>query len=101
MDDQTFILNHGSDFDWSFNWPDGAGGSANLTGYTVELHDAHADMVDRATVTITNAAAGAIRVHMPWVGPHMVRGKWLYFALVVVSATGARYATNKLWIDIA
>lgn len=100
MADDTFILNHGSDFEWSFTWPDGAGGAANLTGYTAAFHDAHPDVVDRATVTITNAAVGTIRVSMPWIGPHMTRGKWLHFALVIVSAGGARYATNQLWIDI-
>lgn len=100
MADDTFILNHGGDFNWSFNWPDGAGGSANLTGYTVELYDAHADVASRATVTITNAAAGTIQMSLPWVGPHMTRGKWMHFALRITSPSGVRHPTNQLWIDI-
>lgn len=100
MADDTFILMHGSDFLWSFAWPDGAGGAANLIGYTVSFHDAHPDVVLRATVTITNAALGLIQMSMPWIGPHMTRGDWLNFSILLVSSSGTRRTTNQLKIDI-
>jgi hypothetical protein len=57
MSDQ-FSLNWGSDFTVQFNWPDGAGGNANLTGYAVSLIDLHPALAGQLTATQRSDPAG-------------------------------------------
>ena len=62
----TFPVNKGSDLEFSFNWPDGSGGNANLTGYTAEAFGVNSLLFANTTVTLTTPATGLITVHIEW-----------------------------------
>lgn len=94
----TFDLNAGSDFAFSFNWPDGAGGNADLTGYTVSIFDASPSIASAIGATLTDAAEGLISVAMEW-PTGLARGRQHYFQVKI--AQGALdVTTNRLWIDV-
>lgn len=66
MRNNTFYVNRGSDLEFTFNWPDGAGGNADLTGYTVTSFEPDAALADQTTVTLTDPATGEITVRIEW-----------------------------------
>jgi hypothetical protein len=98
MSDQ-FSLNWGSDFTVQFNWPDGAGGNANLTGYAVSLIDLHPALAGQLTATLVTPASGLIRLDLPW-SDTLPRGRTASFRLRVTSPGGVDATTNLLWFAI-
>ena len=54
-----FVVNRGSDLTFEFNWPNGEGGNANLTGFSIAVYDWHASLASRITLAIINAATGS------------------------------------------
>lgn len=58
-DPAQFEINRGSDLSFAFNWPDGAGGNADLTGYTVDI------VFPQATVTSALSTTQTIDVTSP------------------------------------
>jgi hypothetical protein len=62
----TFYVNRGTDLIFSFNWPDGAGGNANLTGFTVSAFGADPYLEPYLTVTLANPATGLINGRVEW-----------------------------------
>lgn len=60
------ILQPGSDFRADCTWPDGAGGAANLTGYTISLVDIAGDLGSAFAVAWISAAAGTFRITGTW-----------------------------------
>ena len=62
----TFYVNRGTDLNFSFNWPDGNGGNANLTGYTVSAMDVNPRLVPYLTVTLTDPPTGLISGRIEW-----------------------------------
>ncbi len=95
----TFEINRGSDLEFTLNWPDGAGGNADLTGYTVDLFDVSANAVSFLTATLTTAATGLITVNFQW-DDSIENGKTIYFRVRIVLGT-LDQTTNKLWIYTA
>lgn len=97
----ALIINKGSDLRWSGVWRDKATGAAiNLTGYTVALFDAHAFLVGKLTVTITDAVTGAFALAMDW-DAAMDVGDLLPFRLRFVSAGGIDTTSPEMRIEIA
>jgi len=95
----TFQLNEGSDFVASFNWPNGAGGNADLTGCAVSLVDTHNILDTRMTATLSVPGTGKIDLFLPW-DPILPLGKWLHFRVRVTTPAGIDSTTNRLWIEI-
>lgn len=62
-----FTVNKGSDLTFQFNWPDGAGGNMDLTGYVVDLYDVSDKIRSDSTAVLTDATTGLITVSIPWV----------------------------------
>jgi len=62
----VFSLNKGSDLAFSFNWPDGAGGNADLTGYQVDLYDVSSNLEGSLSVELSDPSEGLISVDMQW-----------------------------------
>ena len=96
----TFVVNWGSDLRVPFNWPNGAGGNANLTGYTLSVIDVHPSLVGRVSATITDFPTGAILIALDWADT-IERGRIGYFRLRVTSGAGIDATTNALWVDVA
>lgn len=94
----VFRLNKGTDFKASFNWPDGAGGNANLTGSTVEIYDAPAELAG-LTATLTSPAVGLIALAMKWNGL-LPLGQTASFRIKIVSADLTEATTNQIWFDV-
>jgi hypothetical protein len=95
----TFILHRGSDFRESLIWPDGNGGAANLTGFTVDATDVQADLQALLQVTSPMLSSGVINFGFDWV-PTIKDGRRMYFRLRVTDPTGFDQTTNRLWIDV-
>jgi hypothetical protein len=97
--DDTFVLNWGSDLRTQFNWPDGAGGNANLTDCTVSLIDVHASLASALTAALTTPATGLISLALDWVDT-IPRGRVANFRVRVTTAGGIDTTTNHLWLDV-
>lgn len=93
----TFIFNAGSDLAVQFAWPDGNGGAADLTGYTIEAIDVHPALTDALAVAIDDAAAGLISIAITW-SDQIPRGRVAHFRLRLTS--GQRVTTNLLWLQV-
>lgn len=57
-----YQLNLGSTGTLAFNWPDGAGGNANLTGWTTDVFDISTSLVGKVTPLIVTPATGSITI---------------------------------------
>jgi hypothetical protein len=64
--ESTFMLNKGTDLDFSFNWPDGEEGNADLTGYTVTASDVDPRLLPYLTLTLTDPSTGLITGRVEW-----------------------------------
>lgn len=62
----NFYQNRGSDLEFYLNWPDGAGGYADLTGWTVTAFEADAEFVPNLTVSLVDPATGLISARVEW-----------------------------------
>lgn len=93
-------INAGTDFTATMSWPDGAGGNADLTGFTASafMPDglARTDWVD---VSITDAATGEITITIDW-ADDLPEGKLLSFYPRIEDAQGNGTSTTKVWVKI-
>jgi hypothetical protein len=95
----TFIINAGSDLEAQLTWPNGSGGAANLTGYTVSAIDIEPNLAPHLTVEFISAPAGTIRIRVDW-SDSLPLGRVMYFRILLVSASGERTSTNLIWLDV-
>jgi hypothetical protein len=96
MSNNKFERNRGSDLSFSFNWPDGAGGNADLTGYTVAIFEPAAALADYITATITDAATGLIAVRVEWSDTFRT-GQLMRFRLQISQGT-EQQSTNEMGV---
>ena len=94
----TFLINWGSDLTAVFNWPDGSGGDADLTGWTVDAIDVHPALVGFLTVTLTDPPTGEITISVQW-DDTMPYGRVMRFR-VRISLGGQEATTNRLWVKV-
>jgi len=95
----TFKVNKGSDFSASFNWPNGSGGNADLTGYTVAIYDASTALTGFITATLTTANVGLITVAITW-SETFTTGRDMSFRVKITSPGGVDTTTNELFVLI-
>lgn len=95
----TFLLNWGSDLRKQFNWPNGAGGNANLTGFTLSVIDVHPQLVGAVSAVILTPATGLIEIRVDWADT-IPRSRTSNFRLKITSGAGIDDATNALWLDV-
>ena len=95
----TFLVNWGSDLRKQFNWPNGAGGNADLTGYTLSVIDVNPLLVGAVSAVIITAATGLIEIRVDWVDT-IPRSRTANFRLKITSGTGIDASTNALWLDV-
>lgn len=92
-----FIVNKGSDLTFEFHWPDGAGGNANLNGYTVSLFDVDRELSDHITTELVDAPTGLIRTTIQWSDNFKLRrGMKFRFAIRLGELD---HSTNALMVE--
>ena len=98
----TFEINKGSTLRRGITWPNGSGGAANLTGYTVDLTDVSSGLVAAGmTATFTNAAAGQIELLLTDEGSAtLALGRVHTFRIRLTQPNGDAITTNLLWINL-
>ena len=95
----TFTVNRGTDLAFSFNWPNGAGGNANLTGFTVAGFEVTPAAAAYLTLTLTNPATGLITGRLEW-NDALPGGRVVNFR-VRISQGANDTATNPIWVEYA
>jgi hypothetical protein len=83
-------VNRGTDFSFSFNWPNGEGGKADLTDFTVTAYEINPDQT--INVEITNPSEGLITVEIPWVENRQINSN-LDFR-IMIEQDGVKTTTN-------
>lgn len=92
----TFTVNAGSDLTFSFQWPDGLGGFADLTGWTVDAVDTHPALEPQLSVALVDAPTGVIAIRIDWADT-LPLGRVASFRLRI--SQGENQATsNELWV---
>ena len=94
MANSTFEVNTGSDLSFSVPWPDGAGGNADLTGYSLEIIDLHPSLTGLMTATSADLSTGVDVVRVEWADATPV--KTLLHFRVQVSLGAEQQSTNRL-----
>jgi hypothetical protein len=92
-------VNRGSDLLIPYEWPDGAGGAANLTGYSVTIYAASAGIEPHLTVVMADAAAGRIDVTLTWDEAIPV-GNVSQFQLRITAPSGFRTTCSAIKVKI-
>ena len=99
----TFLVNWGSDWSKEFNWPDGAGGNANLTGYTADVVQLHSALISTPTNRISFAlitpATGLVRLTLVW-DDNIPTGRVAFFRPRLISGSVVRITTNALFLEV-
>ena len=99
----TFVVNWGSDWSTEFPWPDGAGGYANLTGYTADVVQLHPSLIstptNRMTFSIITPATGLVRLALVW-NDVIPIGRVAFFRPRLVSGAIVRTTTNALFLGV-
>lgn len=93
----TFIVNRGTDLAFSFNWPDGGGGSADLTGYTISAFEADPAIASYLSLTLVDAANGLISGVLAW-NDALPMGRVASFR-VRITKDGTHTTTSPLWVQ--
>ena len=94
MANSTFEVNAGTDLSFSIPWPDGAGGNADLSGYTLSVIDLHPSLTGLVTVTSADLSTGIVVVRVEWADATPV--KTLLHFLVQVTLGADDTSTNRL-----
>lgn len=94
MASSTFEVNSGSDLTFSIPWPDGAGGNADLSGYTLNIIDVHSALAGLVTATSADLSTGVVVVRVEWADASPV--KTLLHFRVQVSLGAEQQSTNRL-----
>lgn len=93
----TFIVNRGTDLTFSFNWPNGSGGNADLTGFTVSAFEVHPLLAPHLTLTLTTPATGLISGRVEWADT-LPMGRVASFRVRITQGANDT-TTNPLWVD--
>ncbi len=93
----TFIVNRGSDLTFSFNWPNGAGGNADLTGFTVAAFEAHPALAPHLALTLANPATGLITGRVEW-SDSLPMGRIASFRVRITQGQNDT-TTSPLWVQ--
>ena len=93
----TFYVNKGTDLTFSFNWPNGSGGNADLTGFTVSGYDVEYYLEPYLTLTLTNPSQGLITGRIEW-NEALPEGRYVYFR-VRIKQGEEDVTTNRIWVQ--
>lgn len=92
-------LNKGSDLPVTYTWPNGAGGGANLTGFSAEIYDASAGIAPYLVAVISDAPLGKIAVTLTWndaIASQTVHS----FRLRITSPSGFRTSSSLITVSV-
>lgn len=89
-----FKVNRGSDLQFLLQWPDGPG-TADLTGYAVNLFEPDSKLDGLITATLTDPATGSIRVRVEW-DDALPTAEPMTFRLQIDNGAGEQQSTNLL-----
>ena len=97
---ETSIIqsNEGTLVSFSFNWPDGAGGNADLTGYTVDAYQVDSVFSGFVTVSLSDAANGLISASVAWDESFIDAADGKGFR-VRITTGGVATTTNKIKLN--
>lgn len=98
MSDSTFRVNRGSDLTFSYNHPDGAGGNADLTGWTVSIFEPSSFIADAITATLEDPASGLIQIRVDWELITNTKVEAHSFRVLIDNGAGEQQSTNKLTV---
>lgn len=97
--ENTIPINKGSDLTFALNWPNAAGGNADLTGAAIEAFDCHPATLEEAiTLSIVDPAEGRIEGRLEW-SDTMPFGRAMFFRIRVTVA-GNRASTDKIMVVV-
>lgn len=94
MTTEPFNVNWGSDLQFDIPWPNGAGGNADLTGWTVSLLDVSDDITGLVTVESPDLSTGVITVRLEW--SSLLLKSRTYRFRVQISKDGEDQSTNLM-----
>lgn len=94
MSTGVFEINYGSDLAFDIPWPDGAGGTLDLTGWTISLIDVTTAIAELVTATSATPASGVIRVDLQWAAA--LKSNTPYDFRVQIGKDGAEQSTNLM-----
>lgn len=94
----TLTINKGSDSSFEIDWngPDGA--NIDLTGASVAIYDASAELAGLLVAAISDAANGLITVTLTW-GAAIPEGRRTSFRVLVTQA-GVRTTSPAIWVNV-
>lgn len=90
----VFEVNYGSDLTFDIPWPDGAGGVADLTGWTIALLDVTEAISGLVTATSADLSTGIIRVRLEWSAALLKNTNYNF--RVHISKAGEDQSTNLM-----
>jgi hypothetical protein len=82
MSNAKFRVNRGSDLTFVVEWPNGEGGAADLTGWTVGIFEPVACLEGLVTATMDDPSTGVIRTRIEW-RDGQPSGEYLSFRLSI------------------
>jgi len=94
----TFHVNRGSDLTFSFAWPDGAGGNADLTAFTASIFEPSPFIADAITATLVDGPTGQIQVRIEWELISNTKVDEHSFRVRIDDGAGEQQSTNKLTV---
>lgn len=92
-----FVVNKRSDLEFEFNWPDGAGGNANLNGYVLSLVDLDPALVGHITTEFLDIGQGLIKTKIQWDNSFKI-GRPMEFRFLV-QLGDVDQSSNSLWVE--
>lgn len=92
-----FVVNKRSDLEFEFNWPDGAGGNANLNGYVLSLVDVNPALDDVISTEFLDISSGLIRTKIEWKNSTKIGVPMRFRFLVQLGQIDK--STNALWVE--
>lgn len=105
----TYDLPRGSDGRARAFWPDASGSSSgmNLTGYTVDLFDAHPALLGHMTVTLENPTGATLADPASWQIAYeidwqddMPAGALMWFILRITAPDGFRQTAPAVTVNV-
>lgn len=98
MSNSQIKANRGSYIEFQMEWPNGGGGAADLTGYSVRLIDVSPARQFVPQVSFANQAAGLLDILIPW-DDNMPDDRNFEFRIQIENdTTGVQKSTNLLTV---
>lgn len=89
-------VNYGSDLEVDLPWPNGEGGNADLTGWTIEPFDVDERLDGLVSTAAADPSTGVVRFAVQWADGHR-KGAPLR-SRVRVSRGGQDATSNEIWV---